>query len=147
MKDYWDIASRAFPSVNEHADAPSAGLLNSLRLSQDVKGFFKPLTATSKTADDTKDVLNPMVGCQVTLEGIGVQWASAQVLVVTAALGVCLFCCLAACLSLHGELTVHMSSNARHFKSNTPVHSQANHVSGKHRCCHCQHSCKCVIGT
>ena len=101
MKDYWDIASRAFPSVNEHADAPSAGLLNSLRLSQDVKGFFKPLTATSKTADDTKDVLNPMVGCQVTLEGIGVQWASAQVLAVTAALvSACFVVWLPVCLCM-----------------------------------------------
>lgn len=80
MKDYWEIASDAFPSVGQHADAhPPAGLLQSLRLSADIKGFFKPLTATGKTSNDTQAVLNPMVGCQVTLEGIGVQWASAQV--------------------------------------------------------------------
>lgn len=79
MKDYWDIASRAFPSVNQHPEARSPGLLKSLRLSQDIKGFFKPLTATAKAANDMNAVLNPMVGCQVTLEGVGVQWASVQV--------------------------------------------------------------------
>ncbi|KAL3162268.1 hypothetical protein ABBQ32_009960 [Trebouxia sp. C0010 RCD-2024] len=78
MKDYWDVASRAFPSVNQHPEARSAGLLRSLRLSQDIKGFFKPLTATAKAANDANAVLNPIVGCQVTLEGVGVQWASVQ---------------------------------------------------------------------
>ena len=79
MKDYWDIASQAFPAISRHAHAHSAGLLESLRLGADIKGFFKPLTATAKTANGTQAVLNPMVGCQVTLEGIGVQWAGAQV--------------------------------------------------------------------
>ena len=79
MKDYWDIASRAFPTINQHPEARSAGLLKSLRLSQDIKGFFKPLTATARTANDKAAVLNPMVGCQVTLEGVGVQWGSVQV--------------------------------------------------------------------
>ena len=102
MKDYWDISSQAFPSVSRHADAHSAGLLESLRLSADIKGFFKPLTATAKTASGSLAVLNPMVGCQVTLEGIGVQWASAQVFVQP--WHESFTCCF--CLLLHG-LAVH----------------------------------------
>lgn len=94
MKDYWDVASRAFPSVNQHPEARSAGLLRSLRLSQDIKGFFKPLTATAKAANDANAVLNPIVGCQVTLEGVGVQWASVQVCAALHSSSLCPLMCL-----------------------------------------------------
>ena len=94
MKDYWDIASQAFPSISRHADAHSAGLLDSLRLSAEIK----PLTATAKAANGTQAVLNPMVGCQITLEGIGVQWASAQVCTAMKTSVTC-----SVCPSLHGS--------------------------------------------
>ena len=78
MKDYWDIASRAFPSVLRYERAASANLLQPLKLSQDIRGFFKPLTATLRGTSE-KDQCSTMVGCQVTLEGVGVQWANSQV--------------------------------------------------------------------
>ena len=78
MKDYWDIASQAFPSVLRYKTAASANLLQPLKLSQEIRGFFKPLTAIVRGVSEINQH-NTMVGCQVTLEGVGVQWADSQV--------------------------------------------------------------------
>ena len=61
-------------------------LLDCLRLGSNLRGFFKPLTVAAPTkawyslhAAQPQQVL-PMIGCHITMQGTGVQWMHAEVL-------------------------------------------------------------------
>ncbi len=73
LNEYCQGASKLEVQALLHPPQSPSGLLNALKLHSNIKGFFKPLTG-----DLTKihaAAQNPsMVGCQVTLQGPGVQW-------------------------------------------------------------------------
>ncbi len=57
----------------------SMGVLEPLKLGSSIKGFFKPLTGVAPSASNIKAAVTPMVGCHITLQGVGVQWISKEV--------------------------------------------------------------------
>ena len=59
--------------------AEPAGLLLPLKLQGSTTGFFKPLTGdvTAQAPGSAQTV--PMVGCQITVQGVGVQWTTDEV--------------------------------------------------------------------
>ena len=54
-----------------------SGLLNALKVHSSIRGFFKPLTSNTAAGKDGPGF--GMTGCQVTLQGSGVQWALGEV--------------------------------------------------------------------
>jgi len=59
--------------------AKPTGLLLPLKLQSSTTGFFKPLTGDVTVQDPSSAHSVPMVGCQITVQGAGVQWITDEV--------------------------------------------------------------------
>lgn len=70
MSDYCQAAQAVGGSLYTIALHPPFGLLTPLRIGSQIKGFFKPLTKSI----DAKTPIMTMVGCDVSVQGVGVQW-------------------------------------------------------------------------
>ena len=56
-----------------------SGVLKPFKLESIIKGFFKPLTGVAPSASNIEAAVTPMVGCHITLQGVGVQWICSKV--------------------------------------------------------------------
>ena len=76
MSEYLQAAQAIGVSLRQVIPHPPTGLLIPLRLGSHIMGFFKPLTAASC---DQESTVATMVGCDISVQGVGVQWTLDQV--------------------------------------------------------------------
>lgn len=76
MSEYCQAAEALGQSLYSVAPHSPVGLLNPLSLGSQITGFFKPLTGASCS---TKSSVLTMAGCQISVQGVGVQWTTDKV--------------------------------------------------------------------
>ncbi|KAL0030509.1 hypothetical protein WJX79_000157 [Trebouxia sp. C0005] len=80
FKEYYLAVDRLGAATMHTQPQQPSGVLKPFKLESIIKGFFKPLTGVAPSASNIEAAVTPMVGCHITLQGVGVQWICSKAL-------------------------------------------------------------------